>query len=101
MKHKTENKAKSAGQTSDRDENERAIDNDGMEKRGEEREKPGNVVVGKGRVIRGRQVCGVSMRGGVEVSVPWLALRSLAASCTGSKRLDRVGTVAVVGVGGL
>ena len=41
------------------------------------------------------------MRGGVEVSVPRLALRSLAASRTGSKRLDRVGKVAVAGVGGL
>jgi hypothetical protein len=66
-----------------------------------EREEPTGVVVEKGRVIRGRQVCGVSMRGDVEVSVPWLALRSLAASRTGSKRLDRVGTVAVAGVGGL
>ena len=33
------------------------------------------------------------MRGGVEeVSVPWLPLRSLAASRTGSKRLARRGT---------
>jgi len=73
------------------------------EKRGNrEREiKPAEVVVEKGRVVRGRQVCGVSMRGGVEVSVPRLALRSLAASRTGSKRLDRVGKVAVAGVGGL
>jgi hypothetical protein len=29
------------------------------------------------------------MRGGVDESVPWLALRSLAASRTGSKRLAR------------
>jgi hypothetical protein len=36
-------------------------------------------------------VWGVSMRGGVDVSVPWLALRSLAASRTGSKRLTREG----------
>lgn len=31
------------------------------------------------------------MRGGVDVSVLWLALRSLAASRTGSKRLAREG----------
>ena len=70
--------------------------------RNEEREtNPQKSSSRKVMVIRGRQACGVSMRGGVEVSVLWLALRSLAASCTGSKRLDRVGIVAVAGVGGL
>lgn len=35
----------------------------------------------------------VSARGGVDTSVPWLPLRSLAASCTGSKRRARGRTI--------
>lgn len=73
--------------TQHRAERQRDRENGNKRKHGIKRERNPLEVVEKGHVMRRRQMCGVSMRGGVEVSVPWLALRSLAASRTGSKRL--------------